>query len=354
MSASFLEVLPSPELQRLLVALSEKQALTTKMMIAAKHQKWHVALSLLNPSDDRSFVRKLADYVVRLGYPGADGTDTGSSVVENVPVQGKLSDVVVSWSHSESELKREVGNIRSCLDVLGIFDQAGQYRLENAHVTAKVLGFGEVSVEMDRQKRQWTAKGDLNLSSLLAMVHHLVPGLVKLQIGGAWQKPMAETDSRDQLVGAILALQLQSHGAVPTCSEMLDLRANWYDPDYPVHAMEQRWNDTILPAKAFLAETFKALEHHLWDAAEICPVERYRNEYATFLQMIREGHWDTVVRMLPNIERTIAPYASDHSFSLFAANVLMQAQIGRFENKLTEVLQARLAGQESASPHCKP
>lgn len=354
------------DLQAFLQTLSNAQALTGRMMIAVRKDRWHVAVSLLRKDlgldpEHRSWTRRMADFVAQsLRRAPSDDVEAGSTLVEDLPIAGGigLSDVVVSWADSGTELEKEVNSIRACLDALGIFDADGQKMVEELHGDAAVPSVGDISVQYDRVKHETRIGGNLNLGTVLAALGHLLPGsgggvaelgdtvssVGKFQMGGTVKLKMAYRDSREQFIGALLALQLDAGGRLRTCAELQEFRAEWNDSRMTAEKLQQEWTNTIQPARAFLEKSLTAIDAQMQPAYTVHPMGGSdKLIYQHCMDSVQHGDFTAAIRTLERIQHPLIPIkkAIGDTFYLFAANVVMQAQIARFEDDLEHVLQER-------------
>lgn len=345
--------LSEADLHLLMRALAKKQTLTEHMVIAARSNRWHLALSLIQKElgvEQPSGSRKLVDYVLHgLHRDVPDGTDAGSTLVEDLPMPwGGETDVVVSWADSMEQLQKEVASIRSCLDALGLFNTEEQHKLQELHADHLNLGVGEVSVELDRDKHQFSAKGDLKVGKVLSLLGHVIPGLGKTEIGGTLNLRLPYKDSREKFVAALMALQWQSNGALPECNKLRMARQDWTSDSLDAEELQRQWEQEVLPAKIFLQKSLQAIDREMRPAFTVHPVgERDEMYYDFCLKGMASGDYKRSIELLSRIQHSGLPVqqAMGENFFLFAANVIMQAQIAWFERDLEHVLKARF-GQD--------
>ena len=303
-------------------ALAKKQALTEHMVIAARENRWHLALSLIQKElgiEPPSRTRKIVDYVLHgLRRDVPDGEDAGSTLVEDLPMPwGDTTDVVVSWADSMEQLQKEVSSIRSCLDALGLFNTEGQHKLQEVHAEHLNLGVGEVSIHLDRDQREFSATGNLRLPY---------------------------KDSREQFIAALMALQWQSNGALATCGDLQNPRDEWKNPDVDAAYLQAQYEKTVLPARNFLKTALAAIDREMCRAFSVHPVgERYALSYRLILRSLEAGHYEDAITGLSHVQYPGPKIrqAMGENFYLFVANVILQAQIAGFERDLERVLQDR-------------
>lgn len=330
-------------------ALAKKQALTEHMVIAARENRWHLALSLIQKElgiEPPSRTRKIVEYVLHgLRRDVPDGEDAGSTLVEDLPMPwGDTTDVVVSWADSMEQLQKEVSSIRSCLDALGLFNTEGQHKLQEVHAEHLNLGVGEVLIHLDRDKHEFSATGNLQVGRLLSLLGHIVPGLGKTAVGGTVNLRLPYKDSREKFIAALMALQWQSNGALATCSDLQNLRDEWKNPDVDAAYLQAQYEKTVLPARNFLKTALAAVDREMCRAFSVHPVgERYALSYRLILRSLEAGHYEDAITGLSHVQYPGPKIrqAMGENFYLFAANVIMQAQIAGFERDLERVLQDR-------------
>lgn len=337
------------DLHFLMRALAKKQALTEHMVIAARSNRWHLALSLIQKElgvEQPSQTRKIVDYVLHgLHRDVPDGADAGSTMIEDLAMPwGGTTDVVVSWADSMEQLQKEVASIRSCLDALGLFNTEEQHKLQELHAEHLNLGVGEVSVELDRDKHQFSAKGNLKIGRVLALLGHVIPGLGKTEIGGTLNLRLPYEDSREKFVAALMALQWQSNGALPECNKLQVARQDWASNSLDAEEMQRQWEREVLPAKAFLQQSMVVVDREMRSAFQVHPVGEKDEMYYDFcLKGLASGDYERSIDLLDRIQHSGLPVqqAMGENYYLFAANVIMQAQIARFEQDLERVMKDR-------------
>ena len=336
------------DLHQIMRSLAKAQSLTEHMLIEARGNRWHVALSLLRrdiDADQRSRTRKIVDFLLHgLRRDAPDGVDVGGTLVEDLPLPNRIpSDVVVSWADSKEELRREVESIRGCLDALGIFNEEEQKVLQEVHVEHANLGLGEVSVKLDKEHHQLQASGDLKIGRLLALVGHYVPGLGKANIGGTLNFRSPYNDSRDKFVAALMALQVQSGDRLATCSEMHQYRNTLHDPDLKAEKLQNLF-DTVDQGMSFLRESLQAIDREMTKAYQVMETgSRHKFFYDVCMQSLEHGKYAEAIELLERIQHPSLPIkqAMGENFYLFAANVIMQAQLAAFGEDLARVAKDR-------------
>jgi len=351
------------DLHFLMRALAGKQALTEHMMIAVRGNHWHLALSLIQRElgvEQPSRTRKLVDYVLHgLHRDVPDGVDAGSTLVEDLPMPwGEKSDVVVSWADTEDELRKEVDSIRACLDALGLFHVEGQHRLQEVHAEHVSLGVGEVSVKLDRDKHLFSASGNFKVGRILSLLGHVIPGLGKTEIGGKINLRLPYKDSREKFIAALMALQWQSNGKLRTCSELHKFRQNLNDEDVNAQRLQKYWEEVVLPSQEFLKRSMAAIDRELRPAFSVHPAGKvYEMTYDMALSAVQNGRFEKAIKYVQDIQYPgpVIRRAMGENYYLFAANVIMQAQIGWFEQDLERALKERFGldlqrGPESPTP----
>jgi hypothetical protein len=353
------------DLHFLMRALAGKQALTEHMMIAVRGDHWHLALSLIQRElgvEQPSRIRALVDFVVKSLYRSVpDGVDVGSTLVEDLPMPwGEKSDVVVSWADTEDELRKEVDSIRACLDALGLFHVEGQHRLQEVHAEHVSLGVGEVSVKLDRDKHLFSASGNFKVGRILSLLGHVIPGLGKTEIGGKINLRLPYKDSREKFIAALMALQWQSNDKLPTCSELHKFRQKLNKADLDPQELQEDWKDIVLPSQEFLKRSMAAIDRELRPAFSVHPSGKakvYERTYDMALRAVQNRHFEDAIECVQDIQYPgpVIRRAMGENYYLFAANVIMQAQIGWFEQDLERTLKERFGldlqrGPESPTP----
>jgi hypothetical protein len=319
------------------------------MMIAVRGNRWHLALSMIQKElgvEQPSRTRKLVDYVLHgLSRDVPDGADAGSTLVVDLPMPwGESSDVVVSWADSKEQLRKEVDSIRSCLDALGIFNTEEQHRLQELHADHLPIGVGDVSVQLDRDKHLFSATGNFKVGRILAWLGHAIPGMGKTEIGGTINLRLPYQDSREKFIAALMALQWQSSGKLRTCSELQLMRGDWRKSDLTPEQLQAQWEKAVLPAREFLEQSLAAIDREMRRAFSVHPVGGvYELSYDLILRSMKSGHFEDAVETLPHIQYPgpVIRRAMGENYYLFAANVIMQAQIAWFERDLEQVLKER-------------
>jgi hypothetical protein len=335
------------DLRDLLHALAEKQGITEQLVISTRTGVWHAGISKLRrvtSQKTRELIRGMAHFVAEglhrdttagLGFDVHE--DSGSILVEDLRLYGpkRLSerwDVVVSWGASRKDLDREIDSVRACLDALGIFDDT-ELRVQDLHGRAKTW-VGDVMVQEDRVHHERTVSGKLNISRIAAAMGHVIPGLSKLEIGGKVKTRIPYEDSREKFIAALMALQWQSNGTLPECTELSSLRDR-----APAASLEilQALQTKMTEANAFLKRSMEALDHRMQEALLADPRAGFTAlDYQACQEGLERGEYEYAIRSMEAVQRT-APRvreAMGENYYLFAANVIMQAQIAWFEQDL--------------------
>jgi len=346
------------DLRDLVRAMAKKQAISEHMMIAVRGDRWHLALSLIQMElgvESPSRTRKLVEFVVKGLYRDVpDGADAGSTLVEDLPMPwGEKSDVVLSWADSKRQLRKEVDSIRVCLDALGLFDTEEQHWLQELHIEHLFYRAGEVSIKLDRDKHLFSASGNLKNGRILALLEHVVPGLGKKRNGG-------RRDPWERFLAALTTLQTQSNGNLAASSELVALRKRLSEPDIDAQAIQRMWKTTVKPAQAFLSHSMAAIDRELRPAFSVHPSGKakvYERTYDMALRAVQNRHFEDAIEYVQDIKYAgpVIRRAMGENYYLFAANVIMQAQIGWFEQDLERALKERFGldlqrGPESPTP----
>jgi hypothetical protein len=330
------------DLRDLVRAMAKKQAISEHMMIAVRGDRWHLALSLIQRElgvEQPSRIRTLDEFVVKGLYRDVpDGADAGSTLVEDLPMPwGEKADVVLSWADSKRQLRKEVDSIRACLDALGLFDTEEQHWLQELHIEHFFYRAGEVSIKLDRDKHPFSASGNLKNGRILALLEHVVPGLGKRRNGG-------RRDPWERFLAAITNLQMQSNGNLAASSELVALRKRLSEPDIDAQAIQRMWETDVKPAQAFLSQAMVAVDKEMRRAYGVHPVGKHRELlYDMALQKVRNRNFEGAIRTVKALQHPgpAISRAMGENYYLFAANVIMQAQIGWFERDLERTLKER-------------
>ncbi len=337
------------DLHDLMRELAKYQSLTEHMVMKARGIHWDLAISLLRRElreDHRSAVRRMVDFVIN-GLPRdvPRSKDVGSTLVEDLAVPNVgTRDVVVSWANSEKDLVQEVTSIRTCLDTLGIFDEQEQKKLQEVHAKVGIQQVGEISVQMDREHHTLSTSGNLKLGPLLTLMGQMIPGLQNLRLGATVSHPIPFNDSRDKFIAAVLALEIQSKGVLPSCTNLKNYREKWSDPqDLTVDELKNQWIKSER-AKTYLEKTMAAVDQKMRLAYTAHEEGRFEQDtYNICLRALRNRRYQYAIKYMEEVKSTLIPIKSamGENYYLFAANVIMQAQIGMFQEDLQCVLKDR-------------
>lgn len=349
------------DLHDLLLDLAAKQEVTEQLIISTRTGKWHARISKLrrvSSQNTRSMIRSMARFVAEglrrdtgegLGFGAHE--DSGSILVEDLRLHGpkKLSerwDVVVSWGASQKDLDKEIDSVRACLDALGIFDDT-EIQVQELHGKAETW-VGDIRVQEDRVHHERTVSGRLNVSRIVAAMGHALPGLSKLEISGKVKTKIPYEDSREKFIAALLALQWQSNGKLPECNSLHEYRSEWEKNGLDAEMLQERWRTVVGPAREFLTKSLAAIDPKMRAAFSVHPAGRNAElTYELILRSLQKGYFGDAVDVVQHLQHPILPVARamGETYFLFAANVIMQAQIAWFERDLERVLKERF-GQE--------
>ncbi len=228
---------------------------------------------------------------------------------------------------------------------MGIFNEEGHKKLQELHIDHLDVVLGEGSIKFDHKKHEFSASGNLRIGKIFSLLGYIVPGLAKAEIGGTINHRIPFKDSRDKFIAALLALQLQSNGQLYTCSELQHNRELLAEKEVTVEDLQKRWKKTQ-QSIAYLQETLTVIDSEMSKAYAAHPMG-YSDKvsYDVCLRAVRAGQYASAIRLLDEIQHPLIPVkqAMGENYYLFAANVIMQAQIGMFQEDLQRVLKDRFS-----------
>lgn len=339
----------SKDLHDLMLDLAGKQEIAERLVISMRTGKWHARISKLRRvggEKAREVIRSLARFVAEDLSTGGDAPrDAGSILVEDLALRGPeaisdLWDVVVSWGADRKQLEAEVESIRSCLDALGIFDDS-QSAVQEWHGKASI-GKSGIEVSEDLVKHERSISAGLNVSRLLAAMGHVVPGL-NLEIGGKVNSRIPFQDSREKFIAALLALQMQSGGALRTCTDLSDGRAAM--ATMGAQDLQERWENYVRNGQKFLQRAMQSVDEQMRRAFSVYPQDQVSlMYYEQCLRALQEDRPSFAISTMSELGRfSLLPIkkAMGENYYLFAANVVMQVQLQMFEKELEKNLQER-------------
>lgn len=339
------------DLHNLILQLAAKQTLAEKMMVKYRYGGWHLALSLLKKeyeTEPRGVIRRMAEYVVEsLHRDKQDDEDTGSFLMEDLSIQGPGStdvrDVVVSWGQKPEDLEKEIISIRRCLDTLGIFDTQGT-RDFGVHADTGETPVGQVSFRFENATHEVRASGHLRLRSIMTALGHVLPGMGKAEIGGHTSFRIPFQDSREKFIAALLALQLQSDEKLIGCSGLCRERDKLSNIEEPA-LLKEKWEQIVVPGRTYLKNILAAMDDQMRTAFDAHPSSRGRSlmYYEQCLSALERGNLELAIKELDSVRRLALPVqkAMGENYYLFAANVIMQAQLQMLEKDIDKTLQDR-------------
>jgi hypothetical protein len=335
------QLLREGDLHFLVRAMAKKQALSEHMVINVRGNPWHLALSLVRKElevEPPSRIRTLADFVVKGLHRNVPYGDAGSTRIEDLPMPWDEDlDVVLSWADSMRQLREEVRRIRVCLDTLGLFHADGQSRLRDLHVKHLFFGMGEVSMQLDRDKHRFSGRGSFRPGRILTWLRRAMPGLGKRGNGG-------KQDSWERFLAAFTALQPQSDWMVAPSSLLVSFEETLPRSYVDATTIQRMWETTVQPAQAFLSHAMAAIDRELRPAFSVHPAgKRHERTYDMALRAVRNGHFEDAIQLVQHI-RSAGPVfgqAMGENYYRFAANVIMQAQVGWLEQDIERTLRDR-------------
>lgn len=231
---------------------------SNRMVAEVAGSRWQVAVTKFHQGlKDSGLTRAVSQYLTGLFLSKDDAV---TDFVENVLIQGKRQDVMVSWASSAQALKEELLVIQSCLNVAGVLDDRQPLDLDlGLDVSDPLLKTMGAGVEYHNKTGQVELHGHVDPAKLL---HGMLSMKLHGRLGFSLHRNHLQGDPRLPLMAGIIALESAS-GIKMDCRElsliigMLSNHPTEEDIDYAQNYLQ--------PAERYLRQVWitlkKEVEH---------------------------------------------------------------------------------------------
>ncbi|MDR7925609.1 hypothetical protein RIE95_01115 [Acidithiobacillus thiooxidans] len=223
--------------------------------------RWQVAVTKFRQGlKDSGLTRAVSRYLTGLFLSKDDAV---TDFVENVLIQGKRQDVMVSWASNAQALKEELLVIQSCLNAAGVLDErqplAGRKPLDfdlGLKISDPLLKAGGASVHYSNQNGQVELQGQVDPAKLLT-------GILSTQLHGhlgfTLRRNHLQGDPRLPLMAGIIALESASTEIELTCQNLTRVMG-MLSVNQPSQEKVHYAQDYLLPAEHYLRQVWAALK----------------------------------------------------------------------------------------------
>lgn len=228
---------------------------SNRMIVEVAGNRWQVAVTKFRQGlKDSGLTRAVSRYLTGLFLSKDDAV---TDFVENILIQGKRQDVMVSWASSAQALKEELLVIQSCLNVAGVLDDRQPLDFDlGLDIADPFLKSGGASVHCSNQNGQVELQGQVDPAKLLT-------GILSTQLHGRMgftlHKNHLQGDPRLPLMAGIIALESASTGIELTCQNLTRVMGI-LSVNQPSQEKVHYAQDYLLPAEHYLRQVWAALK----------------------------------------------------------------------------------------------